>query len=340
MFTPDEWKFFIKMSTLPPSTSEPRDIPSWVDVESVTAFDTLRADLPSVYSKLEPQREADTWYRWMQSAQPEAEMPEHLTDLTAFQKLILVQVFRPDRLTSSMDTFVRTTLQLPSLTPPEIHMEKYAELTEPTEAILMVTTPGADPSLQVEEMAFAHPKVGRMKFVQIAMGGGQTEEAMVQLRKCAADGKWLLLKNLHLVIAWVPALEKELNGLRPDPNFRLWLTTESHDKFPTVLATSSVKVTFEAPPGIKKSLLRTYDQWTPEFLQRYTPIRCQVLFNLAWFHGLVMERRTYVPQGWYVAITYVTYKPTNHNAGRSSTSSALPISVLPRTSSLLRYAAC
>ena len=371
LFNQSDWKFFVKLSSAHEIPATGRDVPSWVDIESVAAFEALkygvysfssvppsltnedhhpnpssrtllRTELPALYKQLEPQREADTWYRWMQSTTPESDMPAHLTDASTFQKLVLVQVLRPDRLTSAMDAFVRKTLSLPSLTPPEIHMEQYAKLTEPTEAVLMVTTPGADPSLQVEEMAFR--VVGRTRFVQIAMGGGQTEEAMVQLRRCAAEGKWLLLKNLHLVISWVPALEKELNGLRPDPNFRLWLTTEPHDKFPTVLATHSVKVTFEAPPGIKKSLLRTYEQWTPEYLQAQTPLRCQVLFSLAWFHGLVLERRTYVPQGWYAARgewapPSLCRTPYPLHTGPRSTSSVLPISDRPQMSSLLRFVA-
>eukprot|EP01063_Lacrimia_lanifica_P011176 TRINITY_DN1797_c1_g1_i1.p1 TRINITY_DN1797_c1_g1~~TRINITY_DN1797_c1_g1_i1.p1 ORF type:complete len:4267 (+),score=1793.68 TRINITY_DN1797_c1_g1_i1:109-12909(+) len=295
LFTSSEWDFFVNVSNCAHHV-ELKDAPSWVDMDSFAAFDALKTQLPELFGKLQPQREADTWYKWMQATTPEAELPPHLGDLSPFQKLMLVQVFRPDRLTSAMDQFVRSTLRLDSLTPPEVHMNEYARITEPTEAILMVTTPGADPSLQIEEMAFE--QVGRNKFVQIAMGGGQTEEAIVQLRKCAAEGKWLLLKNLHLVISWVTTLEKELNNCNPDPNFRLWLTTEPHDHFPTVLATSSIKVTFEAPPGIKKSLLRTYEGWTPEYLAKQSPLRCQILFNLAWFHGLVLERRTYVPQGW------------------------------------------
>ncbi len=40
------------------------------------------------------------------------------------------------------------------------------------------------------------------------MGQGQQELAVSLLRQCAANGGWLCLKNLHLVIAWLPQLEK------------------------------------------------------------------------------------------------------------------------------------
>ncbi|PNH01646.1 Cytoplasmic dynein 2 heavy chain 1, partial [Tetrabaena socialis] len=59
-----------------------------------------------------------------------------------------------------------------------------------------------------------------------------------------------------------------------------------------------VKVTFEAPPGMKKNLQRTYEAWSAEYLASGPPIRAQLLFVLAWFHAVVQERRTYIPQGW------------------------------------------
>ncbi len=65
--------------------------------------------------------------------------------------------------------------------------------------------------------------------------------------------------------------------------------------FTTVLIT---QVTFEAPPGIKKNLQRTYEAWPPEFISSGGPLRAQLLFLLAWFHAIVQERRTYVPLGW------------------------------------------
>lgn len=55
-------------------------------------------------------------------------------------------------------------------------------------------------------------------------------------------GDWLCLKNLHLVVAWLPSLEKELSSLEPHADFRLWLTTEPHEQFPPLLLQQSLKV--------------------------------------------------------------------------------------------------
>ncbi len=81
-----------------------------------------------------------------------------------------------------------------------------------------------------------------------------------------------------------------------DPNFRLWLTAEPHDRFPTVLLQQSIKVTYESPPGIKKNMQRTYAQWNSEHNDQSNVLIAQTRFALAWFHAVVQERRTYIPQ--------------------------------------------
>lgn len=46
------------------------------------------------------------------------------------------------------------------------------------------------------------------------MGQGQSELAMTLLRECARNGDWLCLKNVHLVVSWLPTLEKEMYTLQ------------------------------------------------------------------------------------------------------------------------------
>jgi dynein heavy chain 2 len=64
---------------------------------------------------------------------------------------------------------------------------------------------------------------------------------------CTFAGDWLLLKNLHLVVSWLPVLEKEIHNLGVDngsgnSSFRLFLTSEAHGKFPPTLLEASLKV--------------------------------------------------------------------------------------------------
>jgi dynein heavy chain 2 len=91
------------------------------------------------------------------------------------------------------------------------------------------------------------------------MGQGQAELALSTLREGAKTGLWVTLKNLHLATSWLPVLEKEMLSLSQSgavhDNFRLWLTTEPHQKFSPILLHGSLKITYEAPPGIKKNLM-------------------------------------------------------------------------------------
>lgn len=56
-------------------------------------------------------------------------------------------------------------------------------------------------------------------------------------------GGWLCLKNVHLVVTWLPVLDKALRSLDPSPSFRLILTSEPHHAFPASLLEACLKVT-------------------------------------------------------------------------------------------------
>lgn len=55
---------------------------------------------------------------------------------------------------------------------------------------------------------------------------------------------------------------------------------------------------FQAPPGMKNNLLRTYHEWESERLLDGSAEGGRSMFVLAWFHALIQERRSYIPQGW------------------------------------------
>ena len=107
-----------------------------------------------------------------------------------------------------------------------------------------------------------------------------------------------------------------MKSLELHTDFRLWLTSEVHPRFPTILLQSSFKVTYEvsecthlhwqsaqlnyvifqSPPGVKKNLQRTYESWSSEYIGQGNSLRAQALFSLAWLHAIVQERRNYIPQ--------------------------------------------
>ncbi|XP_053561557.1 cytoplasmic dynein 2 heavy chain 1 [Bombina bombina] len=272
-------------------------IPSWIEQERSWALALLKTSLPAFYQTLNLD-DSNLWNHFSQSSICEQEIPAVIArKMSSFQQVLLVQAIRPDRLQSAMALFVCQNLGLRDLSPPPLNLKRLSRETLAIEPILIIISPGADPSQELQELASA--EIGRELYHEVAMGQGQADLAIQTLRECAREGEWLCLKNMHLVISWLPVLEKELNTLQPKSNFRLWLTAEVHPKFTPILLQSSLKITYEAPPGLKKNLLRTYESWTPELISKNgLANRAQALFSLAWFHAVCQERRNFIPQGW------------------------------------------
>lgn len=297
-FDADEWETFIGGKVLAQDFTAQGDkgAPAWVPAESHSQFQCLKARSSKLVDSLNLQGDADIWLRWFKSEAPESKLPGKAeTACRPFQRLLVMQAFRPDRLPVAMETFVTQMLKLPSLNPSGISLADLAQRSGCMEPVILIVTPGSDPSLELKETA---SRVKGDSFYEVGMGGGMMEMALSTMKRAASEGAWCCLKNLHLVVDWVAVLEKEISMLTPDENFRLWLTTEEHSSFPSVLLRQSLKMTFEAPPGLKKNLLRTYESWSPAMIANASPAEAQILFILAWFHGVVQERRTFTPQGW------------------------------------------
>ncbi|KAH8054009.1 dynein light chain binding protein [Aureococcus anophagefferens] len=216
---------------------------------------------------------AARWSRWARSPECERDFPpEAVRECTPFQRVLVTRCFRPDRLMSALSAFACEVLRVPSLSPPPLSFATlYETETEARTPTLLITTAGADPSRGAaraegadpsKELAdFAASVVGADRYTSLAMGGGTHDLAMSLLADASAAGTWLCFQNLHLVVAWLPALEKALAGVEQRCAFR-------------VLLQQALKVTFESPPGTKKNVFhailqerRTYipQGWTKSY---------------------------------------------------------------------------
>lgn len=291
----DFWNAFVGSKTSVVSLEE-LSFPSWVPNSAYPKLAALLSfeEGAAAVERWSLNAESD-WAPFMSSDEPEVILQSDST-LSNLEHLIIMNIFRPDRLTASIISIILQELNLDSLAGP-FSLDETIRATKASAPVLLITSSGADPSMEVQGIANA--RVGKERFVQIALGGGQTDDALQQVRRGAARGDWVFLKNLHLVLDWASVLEKELCTMaQPHEEFRLIITTEEHDLFPSVLLRMSEKVSVEAPPGVKQNLLRTYSSWDRSFLESQPEQCAQLLFGLAWFHAIVFERRTFVPQGW------------------------------------------
>jgi dynein heavy chain 1 len=114
----------------------------------------------------------------------------------------------------------------------------------------------------------------------------------------ARNGKWVLLKNVHLAPAWLSQLEKKLSGLNPHRDFRLFLTCETNPVIPVNFLRASRILMNEPPPGLKASMLDLLRALPSSRLQRSPAEATRLFFLLAFFHSTVTERLRYTPLGW------------------------------------------
>lgn len=291
-FKENEWEFFTG-ELVSSDDGKPAKLPRWAGQERAEAWKSFSSQFAALTRNLNV--DDHSWLAWAKNPRCELDMPSQAG--SAFQRLLVLQTLRPDRLQSAIQVYVCEALEVSSVSPPPLNFADLVKETSPSEAILFVTTAGADPTQELEE--FAVKTVGKNSFAQLALGSGQTDLALEMLEKAAKEGSWLCLKNLHLVTTFLVDLEKALKAasLTAKPSFRLWLTTEPHASFPSILLQQSLKITYESPPGIKQNLLRTYEAWDEAYIEKGSVTRAQMLFVLAWFHAIMQERRVFIPQG-------------------------------------------
>lgn len=197
---------------------------------------------------------------------------------------------------------------------PSLDLEKsFSESTHETPIILMLSS-GVDPLSAI--YGFKPPKPDEPKSITtLSLGQGQGPLAHRAIVQAAESGGWVILQNCHLAEHWMSLLanlwEEEITSVRPGSvnvhkSFRLWLTSYSTTSFPSSLLQIGVKISLESPKGLKANLRLAYlsepirDEKfyrlddAPQFRQQFR----RLLFGLAFFHGVVLERLQYESVGW------------------------------------------
>ncbi|XP_022608125.1 dynein heavy chain 10, axonemal [Seriola dumerili] len=330
----EELEFFIK-GNLSLEKSKRKKPCDWLSDQGWEDIVKLAELFPEQFGSLpdDVEKNSTEWKSWYDLDGPEqAPFPmKYEENLSAFQRLLLLRCFRIDRVYRAVSDYVTVTMGEKYVQPPVISFGAIYEQSTPSSPIVFILSPGSDPASDIMKLA-ERSGFGGNKFKFLAMGQGQEKVALQLLEKAVSRGQWLMLQNCHLLVKWLKELEKSLERItKPNPNFRLWITTNPIQDFPIGILQKSLKVVTEPPNGLKLNMRGTYSKISHETLTECPhPAFCSLVYVLAFFHAVVQERRKYGKIGWNVPYDFNesdflvcmeilnTYLTKAHNQGDSN----------------------
>jgi len=271
---------------------------SW---DNVTEMDKLPGFTGLVSAFEQGPRE---WKAWYMSGRPEAEpMPgDWSVKCTELQKLCLLRALRMDRLLFGVTRFIGANIGPEYVDPPSFDLGAVYSTSNCKTPLIFVLSPGVDPTSGIFQLAAQL----NMKVENCALGQGQAPTAVRMIEEGLKQGSWVFLANCHLMLSWMPTLEKMIESLlvegSPNPKFRLWLSSSPDPNFPISILQRGIKMTTEPPKGLRSNLLTLYNTIGDEQFNRcgHQATYKKLLFSLVWFHAILLERRKFKSLGFNI----------------------------------------
>ena len=302
-----ELDFFLKGNTSLEVISRPKPY-KWVTDQGWKDMHKL-ITIGDEYKRLIEDLENDEamFKAWYDLEKPEQEDLPKYNKLTAFQMLLLLKVFRSDRVINGVKKFIIEHYNNNHFVQaPTISYEKIFKQSNEKSPIVFILSPGADPLRDVQKLADQMNFTGT-KFKYQSLGQGMEQEATQFVESSASRGHWLMLMNCHLLTSWLKSkLEKMLEQLeKPHKDFRLWLTTQPTDKFPLGILQKSLKVVTEPPDGLKLNMKSILSKISEETLEECPHAAFKPLvWVVSFFHAIIQDRRKFGKIGWNVSYDF------------------------------------
>lgn len=226
-------------------------------------------------------------------------------NLSLFQKMLVLRALRPDKIVLSAQMLVKEKLGVQFTQPPAFDLSACFSDSNFSSPLIFVLSPGVDPSTEVFKLAAQWGYDKHDRFVSISLGQGQGPLAEKAIAEAMEKGTWVLLQNCHLLVSWLPTLQKIIDDINPNTanvDFRLWLTSMPSPAFPVSILQNGVKITNEPPKGLKANLEETYSSMDEEWVEtaKRPEALKKLMYGLAFFHAVCLERRKFGPMGWNI----------------------------------------
>ncbi|XP_065644391.1 dynein axonemal heavy chain 2 isoform X2 [Hydra vulgaris] len=306
----DEYNFFLRGGVVL-DKEEQMDNPcsSWLSDASwdnITELDKL-PNFHGIIASFE--QFSQDWNQWFISAEPESTplIGEWQNGCNELQRMLIIRSLRPDRVGFCAASFIVNNLGPKFVDPPVLDMRAVLEDSNARTPLIIVLSPGVDPTASLLQLAESCGMINR--FHILSLGQGQAPIATRMLKEGVQEGNWVFLANCHLCLSWMPYLDKLIEQIqveKPHPDFRLWLSSSPHPKFPISILQAGIKMTTEPPKGMKSNLKRLYQLVTDQQFNRchHQEKYKKLLFSLCFFHSILLERKKFLQLGWNISYSF------------------------------------
>lgn len=268
---------------------------AWLNVVALSSLEAFK-DLPDSIAKND-----NLWHQWYDMEAPEtAKVPDNLEDsINKFEKMCLIKALREDRTLQTGKEYIKEALGSRFIESIPLDLHEAWEESSPRCPMIFLLSRGSDPTGIIDELA----KKMKVMTLGVSMGQGQEVIARKYIATAAQEGHWVILQNTHLGLSYLHEVETLLLNKEQQfhENFRLYITAEPHPQFPLGLLQMGIKITNEAPVGLKAGLRNSYSWITQDLLDANTRVEWrQLLGILCFLHSVVQERRKFGPIGWNI----------------------------------------
>jgi len=321
LITPAEWLFFLRGleagKGVLSNIGEPKvPMPDWVQSQGWAKLDVLQrltvANEETSFDGLcEDVANDCEWESFCRSDNMNSiPFPKKWSSrLTIFNQMLVVKSLKENLLTLVARNVVSQELGELFIVSPPFDLKSCYNDSLNILPLIFVLSAGADPTESLITLATEFGYGDRLHFTSLGQGQGPKAEAAIKLGWDTGD--WVCLQNCHLAASWMGRLEQIQESQDPNkmnPDFRLWLTSMPSPTFPVPVLQSGLKITNEPPKGLRANVGRTFTDIGDDVYESCPskPYEFKkLLFGLAFFHAVILERRQFGPIGWNIAYEWM-----------------------------------